>query len=93
MCTTHTSKSHSRVGSHVSQRQDNNKALQREIDDLKKKLRRAQRKWSPSSSDTSSNDKGDDNIGKGQEPHQVRPFLMRKSTTINADTKLRPVRA
>ena len=57
--TTHTSKSRSRVRSHVSQRQDDNKALQREINDLKKKLRRAQRKRSPSSSDTS--DEGDDN--------------------------------
>ena len=61
MHTTHTIKSHSRVGSHVSQRQDNNKALQREIDDLKKKLRRAQQKRSPSSSDTSSNSEGDNN--------------------------------
>ena len=61
MRTTHTSKSHSRAGSHVSQRQDNNKALQREIDNLKKKLRCAQRKQSPSNSDTSSNDEGDNN--------------------------------
>ena len=61
MRTTHTSRSHSSVGSHVSQRQDNNKALQREIDDLKKRLCHAQRKRSPSSSDMSSNDEGDDN--------------------------------
>ena len=33
--------------------------LQREIDDLKKKLRRAQRKQTPCSSDVSSNDDGD----------------------------------
>ena len=33
--------------------------MQREIDDLKKKLRRAQRKQAPSSSDVSSNDDGD----------------------------------
>ena len=59
--TTHTNRSHSRVGSHMSQRQDNNKALQQEIDDLKKKLRRAQRKRSPSNSDTSYNDERDDN--------------------------------
>ena len=32
-------------------------------------------------------------IGKGQELHQVRPFLMRKSTTIDAATKVRPVKA
>ena len=39
--TTYTSKSHSRVGSHVSQGQ-NERAMQREIEDLKKKLRHAQ---------------------------------------------------
>ena len=37
--TTYTSKSHSRVGSHISQRQNSNKAMQLEIDNLKKKLR------------------------------------------------------
>ena len=36
--------------------QDDEKALQREIDDLKKQLRRAQWKQSPPSSDVSSND-------------------------------------
>ena len=45
--------------SHVSQKQDDNKALQQEIEDLKKKLRHAQRRHSPSSSDTS--DEGDEN--------------------------------
>ena len=54
--TTHTSKSHSRGGSHVSQRRDNNKAMQNGINDSKKKLRHAQRKRSLSSSDGSSND-------------------------------------
>ena len=34
MRTTHTSRSHSMVGSHVFQRQDKNKAQQQEIDDL-----------------------------------------------------------
>ena len=57
--TTHTSKSHSRGGSHVSQRRDNNKAMQNEINDSKKKLRHAQRKRSLSSSDGSSNDEDD----------------------------------
>ena len=57
--TTHTSKSHSRGGSHVSQRLDNNKAMQKEINDSKKKLHHAQRKRSPSSSDDSSNDEDD----------------------------------
>ena len=36
------------------------KDLQREIEDLKKKFRRAQRKQTPSSSDVSSNDEGED---------------------------------
>ncbi|XP_030968346.1 uncharacterized protein LOC115988860 [Quercus lobata] len=57
--TTHTSKNHFRVRSHVSQKQDDNKALQREIEDLKKKLRHEQRRRSASSSNTS--DEGDDN--------------------------------
>ena len=41
--TTHTSKSYSRVGSHVSQEQ-NNRAMQKEIDHLKKELRHARRR-------------------------------------------------
>ena len=56
--TTHAGKSHSRVGSHVSQEQ-NERAMQREIDDLKKKLYHAQRKRTPSSFDVSSNDEED----------------------------------
>ena len=59
MHTTHTGRSHSRVGSHMSQRLSDNKALQQEIHDLKKKLCRAQRKQSPFVSDTSSNDERD----------------------------------
>ena len=39
--------------------QADEKDLQREIEDLKRKLRRAQRKQTPSSSDASSNDDGD----------------------------------
>ena len=56
--TTHTCKSHSRVGSHVSQGQ-NERAMQREIDDLKKKLCHAKRKQTLSSSDVSSNNEED----------------------------------
>ena len=58
--TSHMSRSHSRVGSHVSQRKNSNKAMQLEIDDLKKKLRHAQRKQTPFSPNTSFNDKKDD---------------------------------
>ena len=39
--------------------QGNEKAMQREIDDLKRQLRQAQRKQSPPSSDVSSNDEED----------------------------------
>ena len=59
--TMYTSRSHSRVGSQVSQKQNNNRAMQLEIDNLKKKLRRAQRKRIPSSSNVSSNDEEDNN--------------------------------
>ena len=55
---THTSKSHSRVGSHVSQEQ-HNKAMQGEIDQLKKKLHHAQRKQTPTPSDSYSDDEKD----------------------------------
>ena len=43
----------------VSRERDNDKTMQQEIDDLKKQLRWAQQKWSPSSSDVSSNDEED----------------------------------
>ena len=44
---------------HISHKRDDDKAMQREIDDLKKQLRRAQQKRSPSNSDVSSNDEED----------------------------------
>ena len=58
--TTHTSKSYSRVGSHVSQEQ-NNRAMQREIDHLKKELRHARRRRTPSQSDSFSDGEKDGN--------------------------------
>ena len=57
--TTYTSGSHFWRRSHISHERDDNKAMQREIDDLKKQLHRAQQKRSPSSSDVSSNDEED----------------------------------
>ena len=56
--TTHTSGGHSQGGSHVSQEQ-NARAMQREIDRLKKKLRHSQRKRTPSNSDVSTDNKED----------------------------------
>ena len=49
----HTSKSHSRIGSHVSQEQ-HNKAMQLEINQLKRKLRHVRQEQTPSNSDISS---------------------------------------
>ena len=57
--TTHTSVSHFRRGSHLSHGRDDNKAMQREIDDLKKQLHQAQQRRSPSSFNVSSNDEED----------------------------------
>ena len=44
---------------HAIHEQADEKTMQREINDLKKQLRRAQRKQTPSSSDVSSNDEED----------------------------------
>ena len=57
--TTQTSKSHSHMGSHVSQSQNDEQAMQREINDLKRKLRHAQRRRSHSSPDIPSDDESD----------------------------------
>ena len=51
--TTHTSKSHSRTGSHVSHKEET-RNLQLEIDHLRRKLHRKQRMASPSSSESES---------------------------------------
>ena len=59
--TVHTDGSSFRRKCHVAHEQGDKKAMQREIDDLKKQLRRAKQKRSPSSSDVSSNDE-EDNI-------------------------------
>ena len=56
--TTHTSGSHSRDGSHLSQ-EKNTKAMQQEIDHLKRKLHHERRRWTPSISNFSSNNEED----------------------------------
>ena len=58
--TTQISRSHSHVGSHISQRRDDEQVMQREINDLKRKLHLAQRRQSPFSPDTPLNDENDD---------------------------------
>ena len=57
--TLHTGESGYRRKGHAVYEQGDEKAMQREIDDLKKQLRRAQQKQSPPSSDISSNDEKD----------------------------------
>ena len=59
MQTLHTSGSGFRRKGHAMHEQGDEKAMQREIDDLKRQLRRAQRKQSPLNSDVSSNDEED----------------------------------
>ena len=57
--TFHTGGSGNRRRGHAIHKHANEKAMQREIDDLKKRLRRAQRKQTPSSFNVSSNDEED----------------------------------
>ena len=57
--TTHTSRSQSRGRSHLSH-DENTRAMQLEIDHLKRKLRHEQRRRTPSNSDFSSGDEEDD---------------------------------
>ena len=58
MYTTHTSRNHSRGGSHLFH-DKNTKAMQLEIDHLKRSLRHEQRKQAPSNSDFSSDSEED----------------------------------
>ena len=67
MQTLHTGRSGYRRRSHLVHEQVDEKDLQREIDDLKKRLRRAKRKQTPSSSDVSSNDDKDASYRKRSE--------------------------
>ena len=65
--TLHTGGSDYRRRSHPIHEHANEKDLQREIDDLKKKLHHAQRKQIPSNSDVSSNDNRDASYRKRSE--------------------------
>ena len=65
--TIHAGKSGYRRRSHLVQEHAVEKDLQREIEYLKKKLRRAQRNRTPSSSDVSSNDGGGDSYRDSSE--------------------------
>ena len=67
--TTHTSKSHSRGGSHVSH-EEHARAMQLEIDHLKRKLHREWRRKMPTHSDVSFGNEGDGSY----KPRSRTPF-------------------
>ena len=77
--TIHTDGSGFRRKGHVSHERDNDKTMQREIDDLKKQLRRAQQKRSPSSSNVSSNDEEDTIYRQRSRTPPSESFPVRKS--------------
>ena len=65
--TIHVGKSGYRRKSHLVQEHADGQDLQREIDDLKRKLHRAQRNHIPSNSDVSSTDEGEDSYRNSSE--------------------------
>ena len=85
--TMQTSRSHSRVGSHISQRWDDEQAMQREINDLKRKLCLAQRRQSPLAQTHLSTTKMMTTTGKGPGPPQARLSLTRRNVTKGANTE------
>ena len=74
----HTGGSGYRRKGHAVHEQGDEKAMQREIDDLKKQLRRAQRKQSPPSSDVYSNDKEDTSYKQRLETSPSESFSCEK---------------
>ena len=85
--TTQTSRSHSRVSSHISQRRDDEQAMQQEINNLKRKLRLAQRRQSPLTQTHFSTTKMMTTIGKGPGPSQARLSLIWKNATKGANAE------
>ena len=67
----------------------NEKDLQREIEDLKKTFRRAQRNQIPSSSDVSSNDEGEDSYREFSETPPVNPIPMKRNTLTRGGERVR----
>ena len=89
--TTRTSQSHTQIGSHVSQRRNSHQAMQREIDDLKRKLRRAQRRRSPSDSGESSNLEDVSYRQRSSTP-QAKPFLTKRNHALYGSMSARPAK-
>ena len=88
--TTHTGRSHSRNGSHVSHGEDT-RNLHLEVDHLCRKLRRKQRRGSPSSSGSPSDD--DDNYRPRSRSLSMRLSLIMKNAIIGKGVKAQPIGA
>ena len=86
---TQTSRSHTRVGSHMSQKRDDERAMQGEINDLKRRLRFAQRRQSPPQALTHpSTTKMTTTIGKDPGLPQTRLSPTRRSVTKSASVEV-----
>ena len=77
----HTNRSQSRGKSRVSHA-ENEKDMQHEIDELKKKLRRARRRRASFESESSSGDTEDDTYRQISKTHLVKPSPVMKNTVI-----------
>ena len=74
---------------HLVQEHADEKDLQREIEDLKKKLRQAQRNQTPSTSDVSSNDEGEDSYRECSETPPSDPIPIQRNTLTRGGEKVR----
>ena len=83
MQTTHTSKSQSRGKSHVSHAK-NERDMQREIDELKKKLRRARRRRLSPESESSSGETDDDTYRRQSRTPPSETFSVKNKRNIVA---------
>ena len=83
--TLHTGGSGFRRKCRAVQEQGDEKAMQREIDELKRQLRRAQRKQSPPSSDISSNDEEDTIYRQRSRTLPSESFSVRRSIFIKGN--------
>ena len=93
--TSHTSKSHSRTGSHVSQGEET-RDLKLEIDHLHRKLCRKQRKESPVSSRTDSGEEGSYKPRSRNPPSEsfsAPSHRIKRSGIIGKGIKVRPIGA
>lgn len=89
--TTQTSGSHPQMGNHFPQERSN-RAMQREIDDLKRELRHAHRRRAPSSSGASSNDEDDVTYKRGHRTPSSEPFSYHEENVHKRKRKSPPLK-